>query len=447
PGPCQRGRRADRISGDRRTDDRFHELGQPHPLGGPGQGGAGLRVRRGQLLEQRRPARLAHAGRAGRRRGSGGRQRGTPHLAPTPEAVMNVFTAIPVPVGNGIGAPVDLSAYGATKTIIVAGTARSTINVEYNNDPAQAGGWQSMATIQNNGPNPITVNVACRWVRIRVSGYNTSVGGTSSVNIGGTDAGTQFVALPVPAGNGAGAAVDVSGFLGLFKTVQIGGAFQGNLIVEISEDGTTEWAQPFSFQTPGGQSAIIVAHWMRVSRSGVPVLNPGAPVCNVGFTSTSEGSTSSSVAIGAGSQTATSGTVVLANSNNVTFGMSGSSQITARVGAVAAAAGGATATSGTVVFSNGNGVTFGLAGSVLTASVQTVGGTATGVGISAGTQLATTGAVVFSNSNGVTFGMNASTVTASYSQSTAPAAIAAGTQTATAGTVVLSNSNGVTFGM
>jgi hypothetical protein len=361
----------------------------------------------------------------------------------------NTFVSLPVPVGNGIGASVDVSTFGALKTIVVTGTAQSTKNIEFNNDAAQGGSWQSIATIQNN--NQTTVQVAARWMRVRVTAYNSNVGGTSSVNMGGTDAGCQFAALPVSVGTGVGAAVDVTALLGTFKTVQVGGPFQGTTIIEVSEDGATEWSQPFSFQTPGQQSAVIIAGFMRVRRVGVPVVNPGLPVVNVGFAPQSEGSTSSSVAISAGTQVATTGTVKFANSNGVTFGMSGSSQITASYSQSTApggiAAGTQTATSGTVLFSNGNGITFGLNGSVMTGSVQTAGGTATGVGISAGTQVASTGAVVFSNSNGVSFGMSASTVTASYSQSTAPSAIAAGTQTAASGTVVFSNSNNVTFGM
>ena len=77
-------------------------------------------------------------------------------------------------------------------------------------------------------------------------------------------------------------------------------------------------------------------------------------------------------AIAAGTQTATSGTVVFADSNGLTWGMSGSSQITAAYsqsthshstapGAIAA--GTQTATSGTIVWANSNGITFGMSGS------------------------------------------------------------------------------------
>jgi len=116
------------------------------------------------------------------------------------------------------------------------------------------------------------------------------------------------------------------------------------------------------------------------------------------------------IQIAAGTQTASSGTVSFANSNGITFGMSGSSQVTASADYVRSISAGTTnATGNQIVFSNGNGVTFGANGATITASVSPTGGAAI-QGISAGTQLATSGTVVFSNSNGVTFGMSGSSV-------------------------------------
>jgi hypothetical protein len=73
----------------------------------------------------------------------------------------------------------------------------------------------------------------------------------------------------------------------------------------------------------------------------------------------------------------------------------------------AIAAGTQTATSGTVVFSNSNNVSFGMSNSsVVTASAQ--------INVSAGTTSNNLSAITFSNSNGVSFGLNGSTVTARY---------------------------------
>jgi hypothetical protein len=80
------------------------------------------------------------------------------------------------------------------------------------------------------------------------------------------------------------------------------------------------------------------------------------------------------------------------------------------VGGVALSAGAQLASSGTVSFSNENGVSFGLNAGTLTASVI-----AGNVNFSAGTTSNNLSAVTFANSNGISFGLNASTVTASFS--------------------------------
>ena len=187
----------------------------------------------------------------------------------------NVFVNLPAPAGgNGAGAAVDVSSMGSLKTIVVGGNANATINIEINNATlAINGGWTPVATVQNSGEK--TIEVAARWMRMRVSGYNVHVGGAPTADVGATDDGPQFATLIAPVGDGAGAAVDVSA-LGLFKTVQVAAAFRGMTIIEVSEDGA-EWAQPFAFQTPGFQNLVIAAEFMRVRRNGVPLVNPGLP--------------------------------------------------------------------------------------------------------------------------------------------------------------------------
>lgn len=155
-------------------------------------------------------------------------------------------------------------------------------------------------------------------------------------------------------------------------------------------------------------------------------------------------------AVSAGTNIATSGTVVFANSNGISFGMATNNIITASINAAANAIQGVSAgtnqiTSGTVVFANSNGFSFGVTGQSVTGSYTQ--STAPG-GIAAGTQTGTSGTVAFADSNGLTFGMSGSSqITASYSQSTAPAAISAGTTLASSGTIVLANSNNVSFGV
>jgi hypothetical protein len=191
-------------------------------------------------------------------------------------------------------------------------------------------------------------------------------------------------------------------------------------------------------------------------------------------------------ALSAGTQSTPAGTVLFADSNGVSFGMSGSSRVTASVDAVKViSAGGATAggnlsfgnansisfgvagntvtaaysgikavsvdggnrlDDGVLVLSSANNVAFGLAGSTLTASIP-AGATATGNlgAVSAGTQLGSTGTILFVDSNGVSFGMAGSkSVTATFA---AIKSLSAGTTRATGGEVVFSNSNGLSFGV
>lgn len=106
------------------------------------------------------------------------------------------------------------------------------------------------------------------------------------------------------------------------------------------------------------------------------------------------------------------------DANGVTFGRCTNLQdVTASVVTNAISAGTVSQAAGVVVFSNSNNVSFGMSGSTVTATATIAG--ATPVAISAGTASAALGTVVFSNSNGVSFGLNGSTVTVSYTVPTA----------------------------
>jgi hypothetical protein len=192
---------------------------------------------------------------------------------------------LPAPAANGSGAAVDMSTFGGTKTITVssggAGAASPpSVIIEVSNQ-ASPTKWAPLAFFAPDGSQ--TVEVACRWMRATVTGY---IGGSApSVEVGGTDEGTDFATLVAPAGDGSGAGVDTSS-LGSFKTVHVGGPFQGALNIEISEDGGATYQQKLSFQSgqAGVQSAVFVADFMRVSRNGVPTIDPGTPIINIGGT-------------------------------------------------------------------------------------------------------------------------------------------------------------------
>ena len=191
----------------------------------------------------------------------------------------NVFLNLPAPAGNGAGAAVDTSTLGKDRTITVQGTFRGTVNIEFSNEGA-GGPWAQLTTFVQSGK--VTVPVAARFMRVVRSGVPSISPGTPNVDVGSNDTGGLFVALPAPAGNGTGAAVDVS-TLGTFNTVTCLDSFRGTTIIEISEDNVN-WAQCMVF-TPGGpgfQSKDFVAQFMRVRRVGVPDTNPGTPNVDVG---------------------------------------------------------------------------------------------------------------------------------------------------------------------
>jgi hypothetical protein len=190
-------------------------------------------------------------------------------------------------------------------------------------------------------------------------------------------------------------------------------------------------------------------------------------ISTAGSTISIIGGAGGGVALGASTQTATSGTVNFVNSNGITFGMSGSSQITAShngittqtvqtqaSGAIAGTGFFSTTTAGTAIVgtNNSNGLSLGVpaylttqsvqtqaagniagtgfttattAGSVVTGALGTDGlnlgipayltaaGSGGAVNFSAGATSNNLQTVVFSNSNGVSFGLNGSTITAS----------------------------------
>ena len=142
--------------------------------------------------------------------------------------------------------------------------------------------------------------------------------------------------------------------------------------------------------------------------------------------------------VNAGGNSISSGSLFFASSNNVSFGLTGSTVTASVVANPAISAAGSSQNAGTIVFSNSNGVSFGMNGSTVSASVTT------GMAVSASGNAVTANSVIFSNSNNVSFGLTGSTVTASV---VANPAISAAGSSQNVGTIVFSNSNGVSFGM
>lgn len=190
--------------------------------------------------------------------------------------------SLPAPAANGSGAAVDVSTFGATKTVTVSAGGNDvhqpSVLIEVSNQSSPTK-WAPLAYFQPDGEE--TVTVACRWMRATVVNF---VGGDApTVEVGGDDAGAEFATLVAPSGDGDGAGVDTSS-LGPFKTVHVAGPFRGVVNIEISQDGGASYSQALSFPSgeAGIQSATFQADFMRVSRDGVPTIDPGTPIVNVG---------------------------------------------------------------------------------------------------------------------------------------------------------------------
>jgi hypothetical protein len=194
--------------------------------------------------------------------------------------VANVFVDLPLPAGDGTGAPVDASSLGRIKTVTIQGTFRDSrgqgpsISIEYSTD-----GSKYMQAVTFTAPGKKKIEVAAMWLRTRVQGTKAGIPNNANVDVGAADDGAQAVSLPATAGSGVGAAVDVSA-LGTFNTIVCSGDFSGSVIIEISEDNI-DWAQCLTFTKTGGKSKEFVAQYMRVRRSGVSNQNPGTATVGV----------------------------------------------------------------------------------------------------------------------------------------------------------------------
>lgn len=203
----------------------------------------------------------------------------------------NLFINIPVPAANGSGAAVDVSTMGSSKTISLTGPFVATVTIEVSNELVPTD-WAPL--ISFTVPDGIVRDVAARWMRASVADYKS---GAPACDVGSDDTGTTFVNLPVPVGNGAGAAVDCTA-LPLFKTATVAGPFRGNVQIEVSTDGGGSWSQlGMGFNNPGYQNQKLTAGFMRVVRAGVPLIAPGLPIVNIGACAAGGGGGGSSGAV------------------------------------------------------------------------------------------------------------------------------------------------------
>jgi hypothetical protein len=197
--------------------------------------------------------------------------------------VANQFFDLPAPAGDGVGATVDTSTGGLVKTITVQQSFFGSVTIEFSLDGGTT--WVPLTTFTNTGKK--TFSVPASRMRVRRAGTAGKPASLPNIDVGTTDAGSQFLALPATAGDGEGAAVDVSA-LGTCNVISVTGTFPGVVNIQGSEDNV-DWATIFSFTNEGFQAKPFVAQFLRVVRAGTVGKAPGTPVVNVGAADDSGG--------------------------------------------------------------------------------------------------------------------------------------------------------------
>jgi hypothetical protein len=199
--------------------------------------------------------------------------------------VANVFLSLVVPAADGVGAWVDVSSQGPERRISVDGGAfGGTIYIEASND------GQASAAPANVGPftgpteAPQTFVQAYNFMRVRRAGSGGV--GTPTVNLAAPAAvSNAFGAMNVPAVDGVGAAIDLSGG-GDVNTFQVEGPYTGQVFIETSTDGVN-FSPTLLFQIfhGPGQQVLGVLSAARVRRRGSS--GGSLPLVSVGSQATS----------------------------------------------------------------------------------------------------------------------------------------------------------------
>jgi hypothetical protein len=169
---------------------------------------------------------------------------------------------------------------GVDKSIVLGGSFKgATVAVEVSAD----GGNTFWPLWLFSAAGKKVIPVAANAMRVNVSGYSGAAF-SANCDVGASGKTSQFVTLPMPAGSGGGAPVDVSA-LGSFTTFVATGPFVGTTIsVEISEDGVDYAACGASFSDRGGiRNRVVIANFMRAHvRGGSPsAFAPIVAVCAI----------------------------------------------------------------------------------------------------------------------------------------------------------------------
>ena len=92
----------------------------------------------------------------------------------------NLFIDLPVPVANGPGAAVDVSAMGKSKSIVCGGVFDATVNLEFSTD-AGAAVWAPLATFHQSGN--LVIDIAAHWIRANVVHQKGAVSGRNATKM------------------------------------------------------------------------------------------------------------------------------------------------------------------------------------------------------------------------------------------------------------------------
>ena len=171
----------------------------------------------------------------------------------------NLFVNIPLPAGNGAGAPVDISAMGLQKTLLLGGDFDGgNVAIQISLDGGTSWGAYE---IFSSPPGQVSRQFVAQQIRTFVSKRGPNF--ACNCDIGSDDAGGQFAALPLPVGDGTGAPVDVSSW-GPYWTLNCVGDLRGaSASVEISEDGA-DYAPLVVWNGAGGvQQRVAFANFAR----------------------------------------------------------------------------------------------------------------------------------------------------------------------------------------
>lgn len=170
------------------------------------------------------------------------------------------------------------------------------------------------------------------------------------------------------------------------------------------------------------------------------------PHVGVGVAAVVHGNYSAPRAVSAGTEQMTVGTLVFANSNNISFGLSGSSQLTAQPFFLVTGANGSSVNATVLAFTTGvNNVGFAVSTNASGATVRA----AASISVSAGTGTAAVSQLSFANANGVTWILTngGSTVQASVAQDLGIVSHVGGNAVSSVTRLAFSNASNVTWSL